>query len=230
MLRELLAAWRKRDSLVQMFEEFDQMLEHTHWMFDQAVGVFFSRIDWQAVQEPLYQRDQEVNRLEQSIRAEIVKHLAFRRDANLSACLVLMSVVKDAERIGDYCKNVFEVGKFYEREFTSRRYLEPLEQVRAETEQLFRTTQKAFGQSDVDQAREVQAAFGRLGKKCDHLVRDLLRERNSLPTDEAVAYGLLARHLKRIGAHLSNIATAVVAPVHRLDYMDEPGPGPGDTS
>jgi len=30
--------------------------------------------------------------------------------------------------------------------------------------------------------------------------------------------------MKRIGAHLSNIATAVVAPVHRLDYADESGP------
>lgn len=226
MLRELLSAWRKRDALVQMFEDFDQMLEHTHWMFGQAVGVFFSRIDWQAVQEPLYQRDQEVNRLEQSIRAEIVKHLTLRREANLAACLVLMSVVKDAERIGDYCKNVFEVGKFYEREHTSPRHLEPLEEIRGETEQLFQMTQEAFSQSDVDRAREVQVAFGKLGRKCDRLIRDLLRERASLPTDEAVAYGLLARHLKRIGAHLSNIATAVVAPVHRLDYMDEPGPGP----
>ena len=64
--------------------------------------------------------------------------------------------------------------------------------------------------------------FGQVGKECDLLIRQLLRERDSIPTDEAVAYSLLARHLKRIGAHLANIATAVVAPVHRIDYVDEP--------
>ena len=224
MLRELLAAWRGRDALAQMFGDFDQMLEETHWMFQQAVEVFFSRVDWQAVQDPLYQRDKHVNQLEQSIRAQIVKHLTIRPESNLAACLVLMSVVKDAERIGDYCKNIFEVGKFYTREFTSRRYLEPLERIRAGTEQLFRTTKEAFNQSDLEKARQALGAFGTLSKECDLLVRQLLRERDSIPTDEAVAYSLLARHLKRIAAHLSNIATAVVAPVHRLDYVDEAEP------
>ena len=222
MLRELLAAWRGKDALGQMFEEFDRMLEETHWMFQQAVEVFFSRVDWQAVQDPLYRRDQEVNRLEQSIRAQIVKHLTVRPDANLAACLVLMSVVKDAERIGDYCKNIFEVGKFCTREFTTHRYLDPLERIRAQAEDLFRETQRAFGSSDIDRARQVIQTFGQVGKECDLLIRQLLRERDSIPTDEAVAYSLLARHLKRIGAHLANIATAVVAPVHRIDYVDEP--------
>ena len=222
MLRELLSAWRGKDALGQMFDEFDRMLGETHWMFQQAVEVFFSRVDWQAVQDPLYERDKAVNRLEQSIRAQIVKHLTIRPDANLAACLVLMSVVKDAERIGDYCKNIFEVGKFYTREFTSRRYLDPLETIRSQTEDLFQLTKEAFGQSDMDKARQVIQVFGRMGKECDLLIRQLLRERDSIPTDEAVAYSLLARHLKRIGAHLANIATAVVAPVHRLDYVDEP--------
>jgi phosphate uptake regulator len=35
----------------------------------------------------------------------------------VAACLALMSVAKDAERIGDYCKNVFEVGQFYKEDF-----------------------------------------------------------------------------------------------------------------
>ena len=222
MLRELLAAWRGKDALGQMFEEFDRMLGETHWMFQQAVEVFFSRVDWQAVQDPLYRRDKEVNRLEQSIRSEIVKHLTVRPDANLAACLVLMSVVKDAERIGDYCKNIFEVGKFYTREFTTHRYLDPLERIRSQTENLFQLTKEAFGQSDMDKARRVIQTFGQVGKECELVIRQLLRERDTIPTDEAVAYSLLARHLKRIGAHLANIATAVVSPVHRIDYVDEP--------
>jgi phosphate uptake regulator len=33
-----------------------------------------------------------------------------------------------------------------------------------------------------------------------------------------VAYVLLARHYKRVAAHLSNIATSVVSPVPLLDF------------
>jgi phosphate uptake regulator len=225
MLKELLAAWRGRDSLSQMFNEFDQMLEHNHWMFQQAVEVFFSRKAWETVQDPLYARDKQVNQLEQAIRAQIVKHLTINPDTHLAACLMLMSVVKDAERIGDYCKNVFEVGKFYTHEFTDRRYVDRLEAVRRRVETNFVDTRKAFAESDVDRARGVMKAHGEIGKECEAVVRQLLHDQQSIPTDEAVAYSLLTRHLKRIGAHLSNIATAVIAPVHRLDYMDEPQAG-----
>ena len=34
---------------------------------------------------------------------------------DLPACLVLMSVVKDAERLGDYAKNIFEVTELLEK-------------------------------------------------------------------------------------------------------------------
>jgi len=225
MLRELLAAWRGRDVLARMFDEFDQMLEETHWMFQQGVEVLFGRADWQAVEQPLYERDKKVNQLERSIRAQVVKHLTIRPETDLAACLVLMSVVKDAERIGDYCKNIFEVGKFHTRGFTAEKYLEPLERMRAKVEDLFRLTKQAFGRSDVDTGRRVQKEFGVFSKDCDRLIQQLLQQQENIPTDEAVAYSLLARHMKRIGAHLANISSAVVAPVHRLDYMDEADPG-----
>jgi phosphate uptake regulator len=38
----------------------------------------------------------------------------------------------------------------------------------------------------------------------------------------AVALVLTGRHYKRILAHLTNIATAVVMPADRIDYYDEP--------
>jgi phosphate uptake regulator len=225
MLKELLSAWRGQDAMSQMFEDFDFMLDETHWMFQRAVEVFFSRTEWQAIEDPIYQRDKKVNKAERRIRAQIVRHLALQPQANLAACLVLMSVVKDAERIGDYCKNIFEVGKFYTGEVTVERYFKPLERIRTQVEELFTTTKEAFNESDAEKARHVLTAFGTLSKECDHLIRDLLQQRDSIPTDEAVADSLLGRHMKRIGAHLSNIATAVVSPVHRIDFMDEAQPG-----
>ena len=44
---------------------------------------------------------------------------------------------------------------------------------------------------------------------------------DDLPTKKAVGYALLARYIKRVSGHLVNIATSVVTPVDRLDYIDE---------
>ncbi len=38
---------------------------------------------------------------------------------------------------------------------------------------------------------------------------------------DAVSRALLCRYLKRIAAHLLNVITSLVMPVHRLDYYDE---------
>jgi hypothetical protein len=41
------------------------------------------------------------------------------------------------------------------------------------------------------------------------------------PASDAVARTLYFRFLKRITAHVMNLMTALVAPIHRLDYYDE---------
>ncbi len=41
------------------------------------------------------------------------------------------------------------------------------------------------------------------------------------PSNVGVPRALLARHFKRMTAHLMNVLTAVVMPVDRLDYWDE---------
>ncbi len=63
-----------------------------------------------------------------------------------------------------------------------------------------------------------------LAKKCDAMISDLMED--ELPTRDAVLLTLLARYLKRVSLHLSNIASSVVMPLHRLDYFDEEGTPP----
>jgi phosphate uptake regulator len=41
-----------------------------------------------------------------------------------------------------------------------------------------------------------------------------------MSTHEAVAYSLLARHYKRVAAHISNICTAITGEIEELDYPD----------
>jgi len=41
------------------------------------------------------------------------------------------------------------------------------------------------------------------------------------PCREAIPWALTARYLKRVAAHISNIASGLVMPVHKIDYYDK---------
>ena len=176
------------------------------------------KVDWAKAADELYAKDKDINAIEQSVRHRILTHLSVGNQQDLSACLMLMSVVKDAERIGDYCKNIFEVGKFYRRQYSHPSYAEPLEKIREGAVSLFDRAGKAFGQADADLAHETLETAAGLRKKCDLIIQELLMAEGQIPADEAVAYVLLARFYKRVAAHLANIATSVVSPVPMIDY------------
>lgn len=219
MFRQLFSALKGSETLDNAFTEFSEMLEHANWMFIRANDVLRRQIDASDARELLYERDKSINALVRSIRRKIVRHLTINPGMDVAASMALMSVAKDAERIGDYCKNVFEVGQFYRNDFHIARYHEPLENIRNEVELLFVTVRKAFLESDASTAREALSAAKKIRAKSDAIVEQLLLDETSIETHEAVAYSLLARHYKRVAAHLSNIATAVRGRLEDLDFV-----------
>jgi phosphate uptake regulator len=221
MLHELLNALKGTDALGGMFGQVGRMLQAGRWMFQESSRVLMRAVDWHSLAEGLYARDRQINQIQQHVREQIVAHLSAGNQADLGACLVLMSVVKDAERIGDYCKNIFEVGKFYAREYSHPQYARPLEEVREKVESLFEQAEKAFVEADRSLARKVQDAVGRVTRTCDLLIRQLLSTAEKMAADEAVAYVLLARSYKRVAAHLGNIASSTVSALPLIDYRDE---------
>src|SRR6056297_2806164 len=113
MLKEIWNAFKKTNVLTDMVQEVGQMLDLGESMFKESSTALMHERDWESIAEELYSKDKQVNSIEQKVREQIVTHLSLGHTADLSACLILMNVVKDAERIGDYCKNIFEIAKFY---------------------------------------------------------------------------------------------------------------------
>ncbi len=218
MFRQLFAALKSGDVLDQAFAQFSEMMDHAKWMFERANEVLRQATNAEEVKDAIYRRDQAINELERSIRRKIVRHLTINPGNDVAACLALMSIVKDAERIGDYCKNVFEVGRFYREGFHVPKYHEPLEQIRLDTSRLFDAVANAFRQSDASAAKAAIENAHQIGRRCDDVIEALLLDESSMQTHEAVAYSLLARHYKRVSAHLANIGTAVLGKIADLDF------------
>ena len=219
MLKELLDLVRAKSPLSAMLAEFNEMIDKAEWMFDASVQVLMYGKPAEEVRGEIYAKDKEINEHQRSIRRKIIRHLTVKPGGDVPACLVLMSVVKDAERVGDYCKNIFEVGTSLEVKFDSGRYKTPFIELAEQLENLFGKTRKAFERSDEEIARSIMIKGAQIGEKCEMLLKQLIVD--NLPTKKAVGYTLVARHFKRISGHLTNIATSVVTSVDNLDYLDE---------
>jgi phosphate transport system protein len=218
MFRQLFSALKSGDMLDRAFSEFAEMLDHAEWMFIRANEVLSRKVAAEEVSESIYQRDKAINDLLKGIRRKIVRHLTINPGTDAPAGLALMSVAKDAERIGDYCKNVFEVGQCYNEDFNVPAYHEPLEAIRLEVEALFKMVAAAWRDSDAKEAKSAIKNADAIRDRCDDIIERLLGDQASIETHEAVAYSLLARHYKRVVAHLANISTAVTGRIEDLDF------------
>lgn len=200
--------------------DFLSMVEHCHWMHGRAGLALWGLADVETVRTEIYRRDIEVNRAERRVRKAIVSHLSMNPKSDLSLCLILMSVGKDAERVGDYCKNMMDLADYHPPGDDDHPIVERLKAIQEEVDGLFPSVIQAFRDDDEPLAGELVRGERELTQRCEALVDEVL-DAPGLTSRQAVSYTLMARFQKRIAAHLGNIATAVVMPVHKLDYFDE---------
>lgn len=221
MFRELIQAFRKKDSVGGMIEHVGDMLDDGQWMFATAGAVVHKQQSAPDVQDELYRRDRRINHLEYDIRRNILVHLAMGNMQDVSMCLVLMSVAKDAERVGDYCKNIFEIGRYFLSRYGRSEYAGPLDDVRQTILEAFPRVKQVFLQGDAQSGERLREDLLRARHRCDLLIQQLLSPGFPGTADEAVAYALRARFLKRTNSHLANIVTSVTNPVPMIDFRDQ---------
>ena len=104
-----LHSLRDHSQLKKIQRQFLEMLADGRHIFDASSNALIGGTDPEVIREDLYTTDQRINRTEQAIRRELVVHGSVHGGSHVPTLLVLMSLVKDAERIGDYAKNIFEL-------------------------------------------------------------------------------------------------------------------------
>ncbi|MBD3246772.1 MAG: hypothetical protein GF333_07155 [Candidatus Omnitrophica bacterium] len=221
MFHNLLQFWKGKGFLNQVLADFQIMLDDTEKMYRAVCRALFFREDQPGLSEKVYSIDQQVNRLEREIRKRVVEHLSVQPSGDVATCLLLMSVVKDAERLGDYAKNLLEVDKLLQKPLEQRHhYLRVFQQLEGSVAKLFTQTKKAFIESDEKIAAETWNVERTILKRCEEIIEGVAQS-TDLTANEAACFVLIARYFKRITAHLANIATSVILPLSDLDYFDE---------
>jgi|FLOH01.1.fsa_nt_gi phosphate transport system protein len=214
--------WLKRiqssvTSVEEVLQYFEQMLEDGRYMFETASNTLLAGTNPEAVKADLWATDKRINRLERRIRRHVVTHLTMHGAGAISSDLVLMSIVKDAERIGDYCKNIFDLSVLG-RGFPDG-VREDLLESKSSITRLLAKARNIYKSEDEEDARAFIAQADALAQHCDARAMAMVARED--PDGKSAISALTYRYFKRILSHAINIITSVVVPVDQLDYYDE---------
>ena len=210
--------WGDNRGLARIFQDFGQMLEDGRHVFDAACNALVGGTRTDAVEKDLYATDKRINKVEQRIRRELVVHMSVGGRADIPICLALMSIVKDAERIGDYAKNILDVARacpgFHQDELAA-----DLTQVKDKVSRLLAKMRSLYDTQDEEHARSFVTQADAILDHCDAKVTALVSGGSN--SSHAVVAALAYRYVKRVAAHGMNIVSSVFMPLDKLDFYDE---------
>ena len=113
IIKDLIAFWKGKDFSTQALASFGEILKISEQMFKKTIAELFEPSGDQNLKQEVYNMDQRINELERGIRRRIIEHMATAPGDERNVSLILMSVGKDAERIGDYAKNIRDIARFH---------------------------------------------------------------------------------------------------------------------
>ena len=220
VFKNLVNIWKSEDSLSQAWGSSNEMLTLSHVMFTDAIGALRSG-EKNKVIKSIKQRDTDINKYQRDIRKKVVTYYSISKDVtNLDSGLVLINMVVDIERIGDYTKNILDLAKHHPKKFVSEKISDDLRVVEKAVIERFGNTIKAVEEMDEEVAKELIKSYrSDLGKLSDNLVASSISGKLQIGVEhKASSMVLYARYLKRIGAHLKNITSVVVNPFESIGY------------
>jgi phosphate transport system protein len=219
MWKEIITLFRSSGPLQEAYDEAILMLRTSHGMFDDAVAALHSD---GTMESDIYARDQRLNKYERDVRRKIVTHMSVSNKPDINLGLVLTAIVIDVERIGDYTKNIVELATAVEGPFDGLELHDQVVGIERVLLQMFDDIVPALEDSDEALARTILRAHGGVSESVDAAVRALTAgEVMSGRAGHAVTVALYMRFLKRVSAHLKNVATSVVNPYHRFGFREK---------
>jgi phosphate transport system protein len=222
MWKNLIQIFKRDDLYLQALRESYAMLDLDLEMFKSSVETL-RRTDGCEVALDIYKMDKQINAYERDVRRKVLTHLAVSGPGDLSSGLILVSVVVDIERIGDYAKNIFDLARDHPKRLLGGVLEADLVMIENRVTEIFEQMVEAFKTHDADKARLIMTGYkGEVVAACDQIVKKIVTgEVSDLGPSEAASIALYVRYLKRIAAHSRNIMTSVVNPFHRIGYREK---------
>jgi phosphate transport system protein len=222
LFNDVINLWKADDLLSQAWDDSHKMLNLSHEIFQQAL-IYLQKGENIDTLKALKKRDKEINEFQRNVRRKVLTHYAVEQDtSNMADGLILINMVVDIERIGDYCKNILDLAINHDQSINSSEISEDLAMIEQEVKERFDKTLQAMESQDVELAQSLMEGYKeQMTGKSDEIVNSILKNELHFGSEARTAsIALYARYLKRIGAHLKNITTTLVNPFDAIGYKE----------
>ncbi len=221
MFKELFELFRKDNLLKQAYDRSLEMLREDREMFVAAMRSLREHDDAR-IEIDIYAKDQLINAYEREVRRKVFTHLTVAQGDNIHAGLTLVSIVIDIERIGDLTKNIVSLALQHPGKLVCGGFESDIRTIETTVRTMFALLIEALPAADVAKAKEVMGEHWWIARRTDEIINTLVsRGDPELPCTEAVTTAMYARYLKRISAHLMNVASSIVNPFDRIGFRSE---------
>jgi phosphate uptake regulator len=221
MFEKFKKLFGQEDLLEEAYSTTVKMLEYDLEMYNASRAVL-RETDSSDLPFDIKKADIRINKFEREARRQVLTHLTVAGMSDLVPGLVLVSIVIDVERIGDYTKNIYDLSQNHPKRLTGGIHESEIEQIETHIARIFPLTAEVLHQQEVDKARKIMDAEQTFGRQTEAIVKDLMDDKDKrIGKSSAIALALYVRFLKRINAHLTNIASAVVNPFPRISFREK---------
>jgi len=221
MWKKILNIWKSDNLLEQAWNESFEMLEITYEMFCEALSVLRDS-EQKIIKKEIKDKDIKVNKFQRDVRRKVMTHCTVQGPDDLPGGLILINIVIDIERIGDYTKNIVDLATIYPAKLEGGVFEENLKKIENSVKDNFFQTKKYLQASDEEGAKNLLKKYKWIAPECDQRTFELIQEKDkNITCGKGATLALYFRWLKRINAHLRNVTTSIVNPFDQIGYTIE---------
>ena len=220
LFNDIIKIWKSDSLLSQAWDDSISMLKLSNDIFIKSIDSFNS---YDSVEEikALKKEDRKINDYQMTVRRKVLTYFSLETSSReVPNGLILVDMVVDIERIGDYCKNISDLTLMQKAPFDFGELKEEIAAMESEVRSRFSTTIQVIENQDEDLARTLNDKYKKtVSSASDKIVSGIVSGDVKLDSQsKSASLVLYARYLKRIGAHLKNITSTVVNAYDRIGY------------
>ena len=221
MFKQILEIFKSNSLHEQALTECHEMLEIVREMYNESTNSLRNS-DTAEIPIDIYGMDKKINEFERDVRRKVMTHLAVGGKEDIGSGLILVSVVIDIERMGDYTKNIYDLALNHPKKLSAGSLEETLSDMEKSTKEFLNKAIDAFKNQDIDLARQLMTDYKKdISSISNEIVNSIVSGSNDeFSSNGAGALCLYARYLKRIAAHSRNLVSSIVNPFERIGYPE----------
>ena len=220
LFNDIIKIWKSDSLLSQAWEDSISMLNLSHAVFLKSLDSFNSNDSKEEV-KALKREDKKINDFQMTVRRKVLTHFSLETNSRqVPNGLILVDMVVDIERIGDYCKNISDLTIMNKEVINYGDLSDDLTSMELEVKSRFSSTVQVIENQDEDLARSLIENYKQtVSSVSDKIVESIIRGDVQFEShSHSASLVLYSRYLKRIGAHLKNITSTVVNTYDRIGY------------